>query len=259
MAPRRDALPSLMQHDAPLLLREHVPNGQEECGQHRACDEASRTEHGQPSERGEEHHVVWHPRFATYEKRSKDVVCGADHEHAADHKDDSLCQRSGEHQIERNRRPHNGRADDGQQRQHRHDDAPEHRCAQTEDPEQQASQRTLNQTHEQRPFEGRTRHRGESPEERLLTPISHRNRVVERREQFVAVTQKEEEQVEHQRRLCRDAEQVLPDDDSPSCDQLRCRTDRFGDSRTDRRPDRFPLERRCRAESDRLRHEPLAG
>ena len=188
-----------------------APGGHEQRGDQGADDEAVEAEQGQAAEGGDEDHVVRQLGVLAHQDRAQHVVRQADHDGAEGGQYRSLPDGPGGQEVDCHRPPDQAGTDGWQQRQHRHQYAPEHRTLQIQHPEDEATQRALNGCHGDIALDRGLDHGGELAQQVLLVDLPQRNGPAHRRRHLTTIAQQEEQQVQHDGEADQELEGVLAD------------------------------------------------
>src|SRR5690606_1635974 len=103
---------------------------------------------------GQQHHPVRQFGVPPHQDGAQDIVRQADHHHPVDHQNSRGHLVVGGKQGGRRRRPHQARAHGGNQRQQGHDHPPQQRPRNRQNPEDNAPQGALDQSHHQVSLDG---------------------------------------------------------------------------------------------------------
>jgi len=115
--------------------------------------------------------------------------------------------------VQRDRAPHQRGADGRQQRQERHQEAPQHRAVDAEQREGDAADEPLRRRDRDVALDGGADHGGELAEQLALVAFFQGDGVADHRRQFAAVPDQEEKQIHHHREADQEVEGVLAEVD----------------------------------------------
>src|SRR6185436_1966266 len=192
----------------------------------RSDHEADEPERLQAAEDREEQRNRGKLRLPLHRPRTHDVVDERDRQHAPDHEEDDLPplrlpHRSGDHQIDRRRHPHRGRADHRDQRKQRRDRAPESGARHARDREADAGHETLREAGEELAAEGRLDDVPEALAELIVVTLRQRRENRQLRENRLAFDVEEVHRQQHQREAEHEARQSADDRAAMPRDEAR--------------------------------------
>src|SRR5690606_9062810 len=187
------------------------PRRDEQGSDQRTDDEPVQPEQAQAAERGNQHHVVRHLGVLAHQDGTQDIVDQTDDQHAVQNQDHALYDEAFHQEIDRHGRPDYPGADGRQQRQESHQHTTEHRAGDSQYRENDSSQCPLRRRDDDVALYGGANHAGEFAEQPPLLVIAQRHCLSDASDQFAAIAQQEEKQVEHQEEAQHELEGTLPE------------------------------------------------
>lgn len=176
---------------------EEVPAGDKQRGNKRPNHKAVNAVQLHTAEGSDQNQVVRHFGVFPHQQRAQDIVHQPDDYHEEAYNKQPLPQLVRGEQVDGGWHPDNRRADGGDQREERHQRAPEHAAVDARDGKRDPAERALNDGHYRRSFHRRPGDADKLGEQVLFNKIGQRQGVEDLAHQIRSILQEEEQQIKH--------------------------------------------------------------